>query len=360
MPCIRKRIDRPVSSDLTERFKIMAKKNIIFEKSGGRRIPLYAEVGKYFFPDGSFDEDQFRRSLRTLLELLKEQTEERDFSRVAGEWLSSYLVEIIDYLDEKGMPDASFKLLKAAVEESADMGIKEISLPPFHLENVLSGVSVVPVNKEVKKDSLEKKKSQIFEAALQVFAKDGYHKATIDKVAALSGVGKGSIYRYFKSKEDLFEQLLINKYREIVERVSEIFSRENNILKQIQEAVEFWVTFIAENHVVYSLIQSEALMKRSGRSDMFFDYLISHLPLIKERIVALNREKKLKTTSFYTVFYGILGFIDGVIQKWFRCGMDYDLRDEIPVILEVLFNGFVGENTTKGAFFIPPESEKSQ
>lgn len=121
--------------------------------------------------------------------------------------------------------------------------------------------------------------------------------------------------------------------------------------------IEFWVGFIEDNPELYRLIQSEAIFQRSSEKIMFYDYMISHLPMFKERIVALNREKKLKTTSFYTTFYGILGFIDGVAQKWFRCQREYPLKDEIPVILEVLFNGFVGEQVTRRHFFSPAEDE---
>ncbi len=42
--------------------------------------------------------------------------------------------------------------------------------------------------------------------------------------------------------------------------------------------------------------------------------------MFKERILSLNKEKKVKTTNFYTVFYGIMGFMDGVAHKWFRRG----------------------------------------
>jgi hypothetical protein len=84
--------------------------------------------------------------------------------------------------------------------------------------------------------------------------------------------------------------------------------------------------------------------------------MASHLPIIKERIIALNYEKKVKTTNFYTVFYGLLGFIDGVVHKWFRSGMAYSLRSEIPVILEVIFNGFVGKEGRQKQF-LPAQTE---
>ncbi len=53
----------------------------------------------------------------------------------------------------------------------------------------------------------EGKRGPIFEAALRVFARKGYHGATVDDVASEAKVAKGTIYNYFKSKSDLFTQL---------------------------------------------------------------------------------------------------------------------------------------------------------
>ena len=133
-------------------------------------------------------------------------------------------------------------------------------------------------------------------------------------------------------------------------RFKQIFSNDKNVIKQIVEMIEVWVDFIENNHVVYRLIQVEAISKKAGEKNMFYDFFITQLPMFKEKIIDINNEKRLKTTSFYTVFYGILGFIDGVVHKWLRQGMSYSLKDEIPLILEVLFNGFVGERSSGEMF----------
>jgi AcrR family transcriptional regulator len=52
------------------------------------------------------------------------------------------------------------------------------------------------------------KRGLILEKALDVFAEKDYQRATIDEIAALADVGKGTVYRYFKNKEDLFLDLL--------------------------------------------------------------------------------------------------------------------------------------------------------
>ncbi len=57
---------------------------------------------------------------------------------------------------------------------------------------------------QIRKD----RKKAITEAALEVFAKEGYHNASISKVSKAAGVSKGLMYNYFESKEDLLHQLL--------------------------------------------------------------------------------------------------------------------------------------------------------
>ncbi len=49
-----------------------------------------------------------------------------------------------------------------------------------------------------------KKRREILQAAMKVFARDGYHRARIEAVAEEAKIGKGTVYEYFRSKTDLF------------------------------------------------------------------------------------------------------------------------------------------------------------
>jgi AcrR family transcriptional regulator len=178
----------------------------------------------------------------------------------------------------------------------------------------------------------------------------------MDEIASASGVAKGTVYRYFASKEDLLDQLLKTTSRRIAERFASAFVDSGDVIDQIRIFIEQWMAFIEENHTLYRLIQAEGINGTSGRQTMFYEYLIEDFPMIKERVVAMDTVGALKTANFYTVAYGMLGFIDGVVRKWFRSGMDYPLKDELPVVLEMLFNGFLHDETRRHAFFVPPES----
>lgn len=55
---------------------------------------------------------------------------------------------------------------------------------------------------------LAPKRQQILKAALQVFADKGFHNAKIEEIAQVALVGKGTVYEYFKSKNQLFQETL--------------------------------------------------------------------------------------------------------------------------------------------------------
>ena len=118
---------------------IMNKQNVHTERFGCKNNELFAEIGSYFAADGSFSENEFRQSLQKSLAYMKEQSKDDSaFSGTANRWLSAKLLEIIDYLHEKDMPEASFRLFKTAIEECASLGLPDISLPTEYLAYILS------------------------------------------------------------------------------------------------------------------------------------------------------------------------------------------------------------------------------
>lgn len=320
-------------------------------RSGGRQIELYAELGDYFSSDGNLREEAFRMFVRNALE-------ERSSGREAQDWLSAYLDQVLTYLVEKGMGSATLPLFEIAIDESAGLGIEEVTVSPKHMQRMLSQRNTAQEIETTREQNTDGKRARILDAALDNFINRGFHESTIDEIAAASGVAKGTVYRYFSSKDDLLEQLLLLTSAKIATQFAHVFSADTNVLEQIKSFVEEWVAFIEENHALYRLIQAQASSLREGDQTVFYEILISKFPMTKERVVSMNRGGELKTTSFHTVAYGTLGFIDGVAHKWFRSGMDYPLRDEIPIILEVLFNGFVGDRKS-GETFVEPQKEAS-
>jgi len=88
------------------------------------------------------------------------------------------------------------------------------------------------------------KKHAILEAALAVIAEKGYHQATIDEIAARAGVGKGTVYVYFKSKSALVRELVDTITRahlkEMEQRISRVEGAKEKLLLLAGAEFDFW------------------------------------------------------------------------------------------------------------------------
>ncbi len=98
----------------------------------------------------------------------------------------------------------------------------------------------------------EFKKQEILDAAIPIFAKKGFKATTLDEIAEQAEFGKGTLYNYFASKEDI--------YKEIIVRISK--THQENIKRIEKETVSFY-DFIFEstkNHMNFCLHNQEAFL----------------------------------------------------------------------------------------------------
>ncbi|RLD39424.1 MAG: hypothetical protein DRI74_00905 [Bacteroidetes bacterium] len=107
-------------------------------------------------------------------------------------------------------------------------------------------------------DIRKKKKHLILEAALVVFAKKGFHSASIANIASEAGISKGLIYNYFKSKEDILKVTLVRGFEHIFKHYR--FDPENFTSEQFGKLIE--LTFdLMEDDLSYWKLYFSVLMQ---------------------------------------------------------------------------------------------------
>jgi AcrR family transcriptional regulator len=181
---------------------------------------------------------------------------------------------------------------------------------------------------------------RILQAALTEFSDKGFHASTIDSIAERADIAKGTVYRYFKTKESIFTALKEDTMSEFVELARKDLSVQNDVLTIIESVIKMYLSFFEQNSSFFKVIIQEH--KDFGRefSEKFIQELILALPGLKRRCWKASRSGHLKQMNYFTVFYGIIGFLNGVIQKWLSEGAERSLLDEIDTVREVLFYGF--------------------
>lgn len=86
---------------------------------------------------------------------------------------------------------------------------------PGHEENTETDRSVQLYSPAMARKLTEEKRLTILEAAAEVFSKKDFHEVLTDEIAAEAGVGKGTIYRYFRSKNDLYFATLVRGFDQL-------------------------------------------------------------------------------------------------------------------------------------------------
>lgn len=235
--------------------------------------------------------------------------------------------------------DALIREFYRSVLDAADSeGIPRANL----LEDLLFQTLRRPPDPEKSKRKKHKDaRSRILRAALEEFSEKGFHASTIDSIAERAEIAKGTVYRYFSTKEGLFNALKESTITEFVELARQDLSREEDILKIIEGVIRLYLSFFEKNSAFFKVIVQEH--KEFGRefSEKFISELILGLPGLKRRCWKASRSGRLKQMNYFTVFFGIIGFLNGIIQKWLHDGGEGSLLAEIDTVREVLFYGIV-------------------
>lgn len=161
------------------------------------------------------------------------------------------------------------------------------------------------------------KREIIIHSAIDIFERDGFHKAKVEEIAKNANVGKGTIYEYFTSKRDLFCQMvkdMLNKYLEMVEVTSQ---ESDDPVAKLKKFIDLQVSLIEKHGKLAHIIQIEAI--KSGLQvelkSPFLEFRRKH-QIIIEKII----EEGIKAKIFKPVdpYLTSLFFVGGVNQFAFE------------------------------------------
>ena len=200
------------------------------------------------------------------------------------------------------------------------------------------------------------KYNQILEAAVKVFARQGFYQSTIAQIAKEAGVADGTIYLYFKNKDDILVQFfsyrtkqVFESFREEVDRAKASSDKLRNLVRrhlaEFQRDRDGAVVYQVETH------QSSRLAEEQIRemSQMYRD-------LISEIIEQGQQEGTIRKDLYVgLVKRFIIGAVDEVINTWLHSNGEYDLVSMAHPLVELFMTGIGQRPAAAGQ--IPPDSK---
>jgi AcrR family transcriptional regulator len=184
-------------------------------------------------------------------------------------------------------------------------------------------------------------REKILIAALEVFSAKGFHGTTVDEIAQRAELGKGTVYRHFHSKKGLFSELIRSKVAELEQAVAGAIDPRTDVLEVIEVYLRSYFAFFDRNRNLYKVLIQEQSDFGAEVKALYIGNILKKVPLLKRKILQAAKSGLLKQMDFHTVFYGVMGFIDGIMQKWLASDGEYSLVDDLPTVIETVFYGFV-------------------
>jgi AcrR family transcriptional regulator len=208
---------------------------------------------------------------------------------------------------------------------------------------------LVPEKKEMTSNQ-EKKKEQIINAAMNLFARKGFAKTSMADIAIEAGIGKGTTYEYFKGKEQLFfatfqwfveqsEKAASLSFKEIAPKSGaekiRVFSQ--SILNSIKESEEFY-PLVLEFWAATASSKYRDIMKEVFK-DMYKKIGDILVAIISEGV---NNNEFDSAINIDSVVPGIVGAWDAIgLQAWFYDGVDdgFDLEKTMKDFTDLIIRG---------------------
>ncbi|HUX07947.1 MAG TPA: TetR/AcrR family transcriptional regulator [Acidobacteriota bacterium] len=202
-----------------------------------------------------------------------------------------------------------------------------------------------------KRMSGEQRREQIITTAVDLFARKGFSDVTTREIAAAAGINEATIYKYFSSKEELFDAVVTHFGKVMLGNFEKIcLDQEREVGKVYSEIAEIIIGFLRSDSrilrlMLYSGLQehrfADSLFKQTGGEmlDMLQNYLRT-----KQEEGAVRKDLDVTYVSLamiaMIIYYNLARIL--ILKEFFK---DFDDKAYVRTIVDILLNGISTETT---------------
>jgi len=195
----------------------------------------------------------------------------------------------------------------------------------------------------------EMRKTQILNAATEIFAKDGYEKANTDHIAKMANLGKGTIYRYFKNKESLFISVVAQNFKQLADAVTKSIKAQSDPIKQIESLIRGFLCFFDKNpkfRTIMIQVHEQSNIHKKMADMMFLHYCkeMKKFEIVFKNGIKSNIIKKINIESAINILMSILS---GILHMHIFHKKNQKLIHSAPTICKVFFTGIINDKNRR-------------
>jgi len=186
-------------------------------------------------------------------------------------------------------------------------------------------------------------REEILSAAEKVFAAKGFFSTTMSDIAREAEFGTGSLYKYFKSKEDLYFTLIDEKVEEINGPVKAELSHKTPAVERIKKVLGLQFEFFERNRDFFRIYASERTRFEWTVKDELGKDLHEKMVAYIQFLAGVMREGieagEFKPLNPMDLAHALVGIVNSFVFEWIISRESYPLISKLDTVLEIFLGG---------------------
>ncbi|MBX7219833.1 MAG: TetR family transcriptional regulator [Blastocatellia bacterium] len=188
------------------------------------------------------------------------------------------------------------------------------------------------------------KHEAILRAAITVFARNGFFNSKVADIAREAGVADGTVYLYFKNKDDLLLSIINEALDEANERIRREMAELTDPLEKLYRIAELHLGLMGNDRDLAIVFEVEIRHSTKFMEEFSATRLSEYLRMVREIIEEGQRTGRFRTEInpqiATKVFFGAM---DEMVTNWILSHKAYNLVDYARPVVDLLFRGFARE-----------------
>lgn len=181
------------------------------------------------------------------------------------------------------------------------------------------------------------RRAQLLGVAVEVFGARGFHAASMDDVARAAGVTKPVLYQHFRSKRDLYREVLEDVGEQLLGLIGEHVVPDDHPSRQVESAFLAYFRFVGDHPSAFGL-----LFGGGPRRDGEFSEVVRD---VEERVaaaIAARIAADLDPVHRRTLAFGVVGLAEATARHWLIDGVDIEPERLARQVADLAWAGLRG------------------
>ncbi len=179
----------------------------------------------------------------------------------------------------------------------------------------------------------------IIEAATKSFSLFGYKATTMDQVAKVANVGKGTIYTFFKNKDELFQEIVYSMVREMKNSAELVIKPENSFYDNVHQALVTLLDYRTDHQLMLKLIQEEKEIGTLAVQEMLNHIEDELIAYVRNKINRAMENGQIKPCDPEIISFILLKVYIALLSDWERKHEPLSSEKIATIMKDYLLNG---------------------